>query len=332
MVGAARTRRSRRAIGACVVVAALATPSGVNAESAPEAVRLVYEAPPLCPTSADFVAEVARSLPDLRIDAGAARRFHVVIAPDGRAGSLTLDDGGAGRREVQAPDCLRVSRLLAFATALAIDPSALSSAPDEPPEAVAPLAVRPLEADAPAPHAQRRMRASLGAFARVQSAAAPQVTVGAGLSGLVSLASARLEPALALGAAYASGAPTEVERSRVTFQTLVGLLELCPATLRRSSLAVRPCVRGEGGLRLTTGHDVPAARRARRPWLAVGLTAHVRWQPGRRWFGELGAGALFPLVRDRVVLTPDTTVHRTPAAGVLGEIAVGLELGDQGAD
>jgi hypothetical protein len=305
--------------------------SAAHADTAAEAVQLVYDAPPLCPSHAEFVADVRRALPELRIGDGASvRRFDVVIAPDGRAGSLRIDRGAAGTRDVEGPDCARVSRLLAFATALAIDPNALSSAASPAPEPVA----------APAPHTDappeaasaRAVRGSLDAFALLESAAAPRATLGAGLSGLVSLASARLEPALRLGAGYATSAAARIEATSVTFQTVFGLVEACPVTLRRGILSARPCLRSEAGLRMTTGHDAPDARRARRPWFSVGAAAHARLALGARWFAELGAGVLFPLVRDRVLLTPDTTVHRVPAVGALGELSIGVEFGDQEAD
>jgi hypothetical protein len=319
-----------RAIAAlCLALSA----STARAETAAEAVQLVYDAPPLCPSHAEFVADVRRALPELHIAEGTGvRRFDVVIAADGRAGSLRIDRGAAGMREVEGSDCARVSRLLAFATALAIDPNALAEASSPPPEPLTSPAQVTREDAPPKPEISRKVRGSLAAFSLLESAAAPHATLGAGLSGLVSMASARPEPALRLGAGYASSSAARIDATSVTFQTLFGLLELCPATLRRGSLAVRPCLRSEGGLRITTAHDAPDARRAKRPWFSVGAAAHARLALGARWFVELGAGILFPLVRDRVLLTPDTTVHRVPAVGALGELSVGVEFGDQKVD
>jgi hypothetical protein len=48
-------------------------------------------------------------------------------------------------------------------------------------------------------------------------------------------------------------------------------------------------------------------------------------------FVDLGVGLLFPTVRDRVFLAPETTVHVVPWVGGLGELALGVEFGDQDA-
>jgi hypothetical protein len=43
-------------------------------------------------------------------------------------------------------------------------------------------------------------------------------------------------------------------------------------------------------------------------------------------FVDLGGGALFDVVRDRVFLSPDITVHQVPPVGLRGEVAAGVEF------
>jgi hypothetical protein len=92
------------------------------------------------------------------------------------------------------------------------------------------------------------------------------------------------------------------------------------------------CLRAEGGFRSTAGHDITGAESARRPWFALGPSAHFRWRFAGPVFAEIGGGVLFPMVRDRVYLAPDITVHQVPWIGALGEFALGVRFGDQTAN
>ncbi|MEO8899895.1 MAG: hypothetical protein ABI627_00090 [Polyangiaceae bacterium] len=136
---------------------------------------LSYRAPAQCPSRAEFLKEVQRSTARMQLVTDAAtgtRRFEVAIADDGLAGQLTIDGGTAGVREAHAANCTEVSRLLAFATAFALDPNATpkgddARAPSEPTRVALPQVARPSRAahDAPPPRERTsRLRTRLHDF------------------------------------------------------------------------------------------------------------------------------------------------------------------------
>jgi hypothetical protein len=108
-----------------------------------ETIRVIYEAPTACPSADAFGAEVRRASPRVRLtddDDDSVRLFRVDIQAEPRArGRLTITDHGSliGSRDVEGATCEEVSRVLAFAVALAIESRA-----DRPPDRVAtPFAV-----------------------------------------------------------------------------------------------------------------------------------------------------------------------------------------------
>ena len=123
-----RTRR-RRGLRLMALGCAFASPRALAADSDFETIRLVYQAPAPCPGVDAFLALVRRSAPRLRLagDDDSARTFLVRVQGVRAArGRLTVAKDGAivGLREVEGATCEEVSRVLAFAVALAIDPKA----------------------------------------------------------------------------------------------------------------------------------------------------------------------------------------------------------------
>jgi hypothetical protein len=276
-----------------------------------------------------------------------ARLFAVAIDDDGRHGRLTIEGEGRARvRDAQGANCAEVSRLLAFATALAVDPDAVapSDVPAPPPPESGLRAIsepRPLRTEgagtAPAPRDARTdapssavpLSWSLGAYALVEGASAPTPLFGGGAFGELGGKLGSIRPALRLGVGYAASSPAFADDASVTFSSILGLLEACPTTWGTRRASFRPCLRMEGGSRLTAGHDIPEAQSVRRPWFALGAAARVRWLVAGSVFAELSGGALFPTIRDRVYLAPGTTVHEVPWIGGVGEFALGVDFGDQ---
>src|SRR5438445_5275867 len=111
-----------------VLGSALAT-SRARAECEIEVIRLVYQAPAGCPKVDDFLGEVRRAAPRLRVANGdePVRVFTATLQTEGGArGRLSIEKDGRviGSRDVEGATCQDVSRVLAFAVALAIDPNA----------------------------------------------------------------------------------------------------------------------------------------------------------------------------------------------------------------
>jgi hypothetical protein len=328
-------------------------PGLARAQGAPEPVDMSYRAPDGCPSLSQFLGEVQRSTQRLRLataaETEAARHFDVVI--EAKRGRLTVDGGSNGVREVTGADCAEVSRLLAFAAALAADPDAQE--PDETSGVAAfpdPPSMPPLPAPTPMPSAalQRapattraarpptvlQTQWSIAAFGFAKSASAPGLTLGGGLFGALELSSVALAPSIRLGAGYdAKRVPSSP--GSVTLSNDLLTLELCSNPLQRRSLELLPCVSAQGGARNATGHDLGVTRSRTRGFLDLGLAAHVRWRLADRLFAEAGAALLFPTVRDRVYVDTNSgvdTVYRIPDVGGLAEISLGVEFGDQNPD
>lgn len=133
-----------------------------------------------------------------------------------------------------------------------------------------------------------------------------------------------LTPVIRVGLEYASSAPASADGARVTFTDALLSLEGCPTSWELGRLSLRPCVRFGGGARIIAAEDIPNARRVARPWLDLGAMVHLRLGLAGPLFADLAGGAILPLVRDRVFLSPDVTVQTVGPIGGRGEIAVGL--------
>ncbi len=122
-------------IGAAIVLHAAPCHAGGEA-------WLVYQAPPACPTRAEFLAAVGSRAAPVTAPA-AARTIEIAIrqAADGFTGSFQIRDRDAvsGQRQLHALACDDVTNGLAIVTAIALgaDPSAAPPPPASPPPAAA---------------------------------------------------------------------------------------------------------------------------------------------------------------------------------------------------
>ena len=160
---------ARVAVGFALASALLARPA--LADTGPETIRIRYGAPERCPSVDEFIAQVRRFVPRLRVtfDAEPVREFTVVL--QGTRGTLTIGKDGqvAGARDVEGASCAEVASVLAFAVALALDPSLQSgpspTSPALPPAAAATptppasaVAAPSSSSAAPSPHPPRGRR------------------------------------------------------------------------------------------------------------------------------------------------------------------------------
>jgi hypothetical protein len=345
---------------ALAVFAHVWMPRSLHAETDLEAVDLRYSAPASCPSAAEFLAEIQRSSARLRVatPSAAARRFEVVIEPSGLHGHLAIDGGTLGERDAHGADCAEVSRLLAFAAALAADPDArlpeeASSDPAPPPApSTSPLAPAPGPTPQSPPaqrpvadprSASRRvpvesharsnstpLRWATAGFGLAKSASAPGLTPGAGAFAELSLPRVLLAPMVRFGAGYAAKTVLTNE-GHVSLANYFMMLELCSKQRAGERWALLPCLRAQGGDRIAAGNDdLPNHHSAARGFLELGLAGYVRVHLASRLFAELGGALLFPATLDRVVIDPNqTTVYQVPRLGSQAELALGVEFGDQ---
>jgi len=324
------------------------------AQSELEPVALSYQAPESCPSFEEFVAEIERSTSRLRLarKGESARRFDVVIEASGTEGHLELDGGNGGERAANGAECRAVAELLAFAVALAADPEAH---PPEPVDAVAtfpslqsapPPRPPPLPVSLPVPVAteahtgvpslssRARWRWSVAGAGFAAGASSPAVTWGGGVYAEAGLNSVAWAPRLRLGGNYArKTVDVESPPSQVALTTTFLSLEACSGALRRGALTLLPCLRAQGGTRNAEGLDpLPGRSEALRGFLDLGLAGHVGWRFAGPAFIEWGAAVMFPTVRDHVKILPSTPVYDVPVLGLVGELALGVEFGDQTRD
>ena len=335
---------SRFALALLVLTLTLTLTGVAHADPKPAAIELRYRAPAGCPEMAEFVAEVRRSTARLEVaqPGAGARHFEVVIGDTGRAGLLSVEGGREGERLVQGADCAEVSRVLAFAVALAADPDAHETAgtsnvaafPATANTATATAPAGPAVGAMPLPPATEYTLAprsplnwSIGSFYSLKGGSTPKWALAGGLFGELGSSALPLAPRLRLGAGYGRRVLT-LETGYVTFSSYLVTLDVCSA-LGRGRLTFLPCLRALGGLRTTSGHDVPGGRAETRPFLELGPAVHARWRVLHSVFVELGGALLFPTIQDTILIEPAPVVYRVPAVGGLAEVSVGLEFGDQ---
>ena len=125
----------------------VAAPPPVRAsDTRGDAIHLDYRAPAFCPGVDEFVAQVRRALPRLRLASPEEPAPLFTVTLDGGAtGRLTIASDGAitGSRDVRGASCEEVANVLAFAVALAVDPRATRPAPLPSPALPVPTATQP---------------------------------------------------------------------------------------------------------------------------------------------------------------------------------------------
>jgi hypothetical protein len=329
-----------------VLVASVATPRAA-AGSELEAIRLAYTAPTSCPGVDAFEREVRRAAPRIRVtdhDEG-GRLFTVSLENEpGPRGRLTIRKDGAvtGEREIQGTSCEEVASVLAFAVALAVDPSAIP--PPRPGALVAapandatPTPSTPPRSPADAvPSASERASASdpssshrwwgLSIHALAASALAPNVSFGGGPSVDFGGKVGQLSPSLRVGLEYATSAAVTVDDASVTFADVLASIEGCPTGWELGRLSLRPCLRAGGGVRILTSANIPGHLTATRAWLDLGPMIHARVSVAGPLFVDVAGGALFNATQDQASFTPNIGVQSVPPFAGRGEAAVGVEF------
>lgn len=306
-------KRMRYAVGLAIAVAIhLAAPARALAQAL-EKVHIAYRVPADadCPDAASYRARItARNRGVSFVDrADAARVFDVQVRadPDGQMhGRLAVRDpaGLQTVREVFGATCAEVIDALALVAALALDPQR----PQEPRAVPAP--------EPPATPTTARPRVAFGVSAGGIYEAVP---------GLGPVGSAFVDVRTRLVRVSVSGAvargSASVDAATAAFTRVVGRVDLC-RNLLEGPVRLAGCVRAEAGVLSGVGANIEDPARERRPWLAPGLGVTGTKALSRRLFGRLAFSLAVPLIRDRFLFSPDTTVHR--AGVVVPELMIGI--------
>lgn len=339
------------ALGAAVVTTALVLLPRTSAAQKTEKVAggeqvlLLYEdnAPPGCPTQADFEAEVSKLTSKAHFTRQRpARRVRIELAGRGSdvLGRLTSGEAdNQSSREVRGKDCREVSSALAIAVALTIDPEALgvsdgAAAPEaaaptpaaepRPPTKPGPRPKRlPLPAPAPKPAPPPKLlHWGLGAGLTLENAWAPQMRPGTHAFGVLGVGE-RLRVNLGLVRFFIR------EVDAVSFGGWFGHGSLSV------NLAVLGALRPFGTLGFEAG-VVDASGRG----LALNVTAQRPWQAGNAGLGlrfetddfflQLGGSLLVPISRQRYLLSDQQgeikTFYEVPRFGLKQETSLGVFL------
>jgi hypothetical protein len=342
-------RKARAFAPALAFALAVGTRTSGAAPDETEPIRLEYTAPTGCPDASEFGRRVFGRTSKARAAEGSepARTFVVVIEASGTEtqGSLVVREDGMSTlaRRVSGKNCDEVSRALALATALAIDPEASLEVP-EPPDAgdggvagsagsaagttAAPEDDKKPPADTPPddtpkkPPMGERMALLFGASAAFGPAPNPSFGASAGLEWGGSFAH---PSAFGADIVFLTSADQAVASAESSFMFAFARPYACPIGVGSGAdLAFMPCVGAELGAVFAKGSGLENPATETRFWAAGELALRLDVALSDDWFLDATGGVVFPFTRYRFVFrTPDTSIYDVPAVTA----AAGLRAG-----
>lgn len=306
--------------------------------------RLQYAAPPECPDSARFVAQLRERTARGRLaePEELARTFSVSIAADesGFSGRVELVDesGTTVSRRVHGEQCEAVVSSLALITALSLD-ATLRPEPSEPAGSAPALALPRREPARPVvapPRAEPRVsprRVKRGALkaARVGLTVGYGSALGAPQSGLLAELDWYSGWALRLGAHYAWRELSVDAGRSARLRSPALTTGLCFLRLAARALALSPCAGLElGSLRAegVPSEQLTSATSHGIWWASVRAELGLAWEPPGPFWVELRGAAVFPL-RAGYRFTferPGVTAYEVPYVGGSGALGAGVRF------
>jgi hypothetical protein len=324
---------------------------GLSASAAPpdetEPIRLEYTAPSGCPDANEFGRRVFGRTSKARAaeEAEAARTFVVLIETSGAEtqGSLVVREDGMSTlaRRVSGKNCDEVSRALALATALAIDPEAAietpepipsdagtagagatSSAPDATQETPKPPIDTPPPDKTPTTAESERIALLFGPSAAF--GLAPNPTFGASV-GLEWNSPIARSSAFGGEFVFLTGAKNEVAGAKSSFVFAFARPYACPVGVPLgTNVGLLPCVAVALGAVVASGSELENPEKETRFWATGELALRLDIAFSEDWFMDLAGGAIFPFTRYQFVFrTPETAIYDIPAVAA----GVGLRVG-----
>jgi hypothetical protein len=311
-----------------IVVGTAASP--VHAFGAPEGVRLDYAADAACPPESRFAEDVLARTSRVRFGeaGGSARVIHIRITRRNGEFAGRLQIGASGRiseaREIAGAACDDVTSALALFTALAIDPSASTtarSAPATPEPSV--TGVRSPAPVAPSPPPSLPAASAwiwaMGLNAEALFIAAPDGLYGASLVASTSRMSASpiaLRGRVFLG--YARSPRVAAGPGVADVQLPYLGAAICPFEGALSQvMKLQICGGSRIGVYVARGAEVDVPESATQWWVDAEMRGGIGWRWSDQWTFETSAAAVMPLTRYTLVFdAPATLVYRSPAVGL----------------
>jgi hypothetical protein len=329
-------------------MAASAATEAVEADAETKPVEVQFDGPEGCASASAFLRSL-RSRTD-RVRRADADELHTIVQvrlrrDRGRiVGELRVVDdlGQTDTRKVQGASCDDVVQALSLTAALALDPTAMLSAPPAGPstdEATTSVPAQPTVAPpptrqpappavagdqtSPAPAAQPVPGGELGVGFVGLAALSGDISPGIGLFARKILGREGVfRPSLGLAFVYVRN---DVVRSPQDAQVaLLGMsATACPLRLTASILTVAPCALVLGGWLRATGRQVTHVESVDHSWLSAGMTIRAAALLGRGFSLELEGGLSTLLFKRRFFTTVrDNVVAETPTVSPI--VGIGL--------
>jgi hypothetical protein len=297
-----------------IVCGALLCPAGAKADER-RRFAVDYRGPASCPTEGALLAEVRRRAPTAEPASSGPRevsaQLSVGVIGGRHHGTIDIESrDGATHREVEATECTEVVRALALILAIAIDPDAVSPAPD-PARSVAPEAL-----GLPPPRSASVARSvplwwAAGGSIGLAGGVAPSPSFTQALSAeLRHGRAAGFSAHVRLSGVHAHGA-VSARAGSADFDLLALRIASCPYRVG-TVVALTGCASFDFGRLQGRGSRTRAEQTSSALWFGPGafIDAEVSVLP---WFRlQVEGGALAPLARDSFYFGPAETVHRIP--------------------
>ncbi len=307
---------------------AAAQEGGTSTAGGPD--NLSYVAPRECADRAAF-AEVVRARSSTPIPPRYAVQVSIARGKKTFRGKLVARDehGEAFVRDVEGRTCAEIVDALALALAMAIEVEEDAPSEKVKPPPAEPASEPPVPPPSPAPEEShgppKVMTVSVGASGLAVGGYTPVIAAGGAVFGEVSEygLSARLS------ASFVQSNP--VTRGEGDFQTRAsflwgaGIVDLCAAFVRGARVSVWGCGRFEAGA-LQSSSSITGETLDAHAWLAVGVSARVRYVVSGPFFLELSPWLSAPFVAEHYVFRTVTQVHDVPIVVGGGSLSAGFSF------
>jgi hypothetical protein len=338
-----------RHVAGSVMLAATLLLAAARGSADPAPFRVMYDAPPQCPTLDEFTtaleARASRARRAAPHELAHIVRVRIRQGDSGLSGTLRLVDvnGDATERTVTAPDCAALVAALSLAGALALE----SLTAEAPAQAEALWLLPALRWPDPWGPGASSWPAAAVQLVPIHSPEAPARRPASLAFMAMTLQdgwSPRWAPGVALGVEHdrpgglrlrgtanaASAGRVNVSGERARFDWVAAGAQACVwADLGRSvrlagcALSQLGAIRGRG----VPSQHIAAARTAWRTWLTAGPAIEADFWIGRSTRLEAAAGLPFALLRPNFVFdAPRVPVHRAPLTGVWTSIGLATGL------
>jgi hypothetical protein len=294
--------------------------------------RAGYRVPPECPDRARWHATLQARLPKGSAAEHVSQRLSIEIRREGAAQYIGTIDAAADAkaREVRGASCAEVLEALGLIAALGAEPSPVGAPEDTggataasgwelSPGAALALTEEDQSQPAPAPAPSAQPRFGLGAFALLETAAAPGLSANYGLGASMEWRAGTLEPLVFAGIYWgvAERVPVPGSSALARFERWSTYFVGCPTRFAlHSAVAVRPCLDLDVGQLTGEGLDVGRARRSHAPLVSSGLELRLDWKPWPSLQLSGMFGGVVSLARPRFYFRPQQTSFEVAPFGL----------------